>query len=186
VFFSVTLHSGFLSQKALLLTGFSGSGKSNITLILALLGFARGDAVVYLPSCDVWKSLGDKENRAKHWLASARVSLSKHFEQPAKSMPAYTWGELLFLPDAVKAYQAIMHELHLYEGDTFAVLMFFDEQSKVADVESVILHEAATFKVFFLFFFGVCRQLIVGAVSLRPPVKPSHGCVRTESCNIMG
>ncbi len=129
------------------MAGFSGTGKSNITLMLALMAFARGDAVVYVPSCDTWKEQVEESTRANYWLDCTRVTLAKHFERQAKFHSGYTWGDLLFCEDPVKAYAAVMKELHEYDGGEFAVLIFYDEQSKAFGEDSIILKEATTFEV---------------------------------------
>jgi hypothetical protein len=164
----------------MLLAGFSGTGKSNITLTLALMSFAFGDAVVYVPSCDEWKK-GDETKRANFWLDCTRVTLVKHFDQAARFRPNYTWGDLLFLEDPAKAYAAIMKELHHYDGGEFAVLIFYDEQSKVADdLGSPTLSEASSFVVACLFCCTVCCPLFVML-----PCLSSHCQTITSGCRII-
>jgi hypothetical protein len=119
-----------LLQPAILHSGFSGAGKSNITLSLALMGICRGDAVVYIPACMerppacgwyirstkvhgalCW-GVGEKYTQAEYWVECARKTLYQHFDQPCSATSAFeTWGDLVFQDDAIKAHKMAMIEL---------------------------------------------------------------------------
>jgi hypothetical protein len=119
-------------QPTILLSGFSNSGKSNLTMTLALMAICRGDAVVYIPNCETWQQ-GGEIKQAEFWVECAKVSLYGHLDRACKVADNnLTWGDLLFQQDPVKAHADVMKELLTFQDGDKAVLLIYDEQGKVA------------------------------------------------------